>query len=173
MRTVDSGATPSDDALEPEEVAARPADIVVREIDGPDEMEEVFRIRDEVFVHEQRLTNDARRDPDDRTSVHFLAWRNGDPLGTGRLTIFGREAQVAWVAVRAAARRGGLGLAIMQAIIERAERENTAYIVLNAQTHAISFYESLGFEIVGPEFTMGGIGHHVMIRRSQQNVDPR
>jgi len=173
MRTVDSGATPSDDALEPAEVIARPADIIVREIDGPDEMEEVFRIRDEVFVHEQRLTNDARRDPDDRTSVHFLAWRNGDPLGTGRLTIFGREGQVAWVAVRAAARRGGLGLAIMQAIIERAERENTAYIVLNAQTHAISFYESLGFEFVGPEFTMGGIGHHVMIRRSQQNVDPR
>lgn len=167
MHTLDPGATPSDDAaLVHEESPAPTSTIVVRQIDGADEMEEVFRIRDEVFVREQRLTNDARRDPDDRTSIHFLAWRDGQPLGTGRLTVFGREAQVAWVAVRAAARRGGLGLAVMQAIIERAELENTAYIVLNAQAHAITFYENLGFEIVGPEFTMGGIAHHVMIRRN-------
>lgn len=139
---------------------------VVREIAGAVEMEEVFRIRDEVFVHEQRLTNDARHDPDDRSSIHYLAWRDDRPLGTGRLTLHGREAQVAWVAVRPEARGSGLGKAVMEAIIERAERDGAAYIVLNAQDHAITFYERLGFEVVGPEFTMGGIGHQVMIRRS-------
>ncbi|HMM41834.1 MAG TPA: GNAT family N-acetyltransferase [Thermomicrobiales bacterium] len=139
---------------------------IIREIEGLAEMEEVFRIRDEVFVHEQRLTNDARHDPDHRTSIHYLAWRDGQPLGTGRLTLHGREAQVAWVAVRPEARGSGLGKAVMEAIIERADQERAAYIVLNAQTHAITFYEQLGFEIVGPEFTMGGIGHRVMIRRS-------
>lgn len=138
---------------------------VVREINGRDEMEEVLRIRDEVFVREQRLTNDARRDPDDRSSIHYLAWRDGRPLGTGRLTLHGREAQVAWVAVRPEARGTGLGRAIMEAIVERADRDGAAYTVLNAQDHAITFYEQLGFEIVGPEFTMGGIGHRVMIRR--------
>jgi len=143
----------------------RAAGDVVREVESLAEMEEVFRIRDEVFVHEQRLTRDARHDPDDRTSIHYLAWRDGRPLGTGRLTLHGREAQVAWVAVRPEARGSGLGNAVMEAIIDRADLERAAYIVLNAQDHAITFYERLGFEIVGPEFTMGGIGHRVMICR--------
>jgi predicted GNAT family N-acyltransferase len=128
-------------------------------------MEQIFRIRDEVFVAEQHLTNDARHDPDDDLSIHFLAWLDDQPVGTGRLTIFGREAQVAWVAVREPHRGSGIGNAIMEAIIDRSQQDRAGYILLNAQTHAISFYEHLRFEIVGGEFFMGGISHHVMVRR--------
>jgi predicted GNAT family N-acyltransferase len=129
------------------------------------EMEAIFCIRDEVFVREQRLTHDARHDPDDELSIHFLAYLDDQPVGTGRLTIFGREAQVAWVAVREPHRGSGIGNEIMEAIITRSERERAGYILLNAQTHAISFYEHLRFEIIGGEFFMGGISHHVMVRR--------
>jgi predicted GNAT family N-acyltransferase len=75
--------------------------LTVRELWGDGTpLEEVYRIRDEVFVDEQALTDDARTDPDDRRSFHYLALLGEQPVGTGRLTLFGHEAQVAWVAVR-------------------------------------------------------------------------
>jgi predicted GNAT family N-acyltransferase len=137
----------------------------VREVWARAEMETVFQIRDEVFVAEQQLTDDARNDPDDAESIHFLAFLNGEPVGTGRLTILRREAQVAWVATREPHRGSGAGKAIMRAIIDRARREGAEYVMLNAQTHAIGFYEELGFHTVGTEFFMSGIGHQVMVLR--------
>jgi predicted GNAT family N-acyltransferase len=53
----------------------------------------------------------------------------------------------------------------MLSIIERAYMESATHIVLNAQTHAVGFYEGLGFNLVGGEFFMSGIGHMVMIKR--------
>jgi predicted GNAT family N-acyltransferase len=140
--------------------------LTVRELWGDGTpLEEVYRIRDEVFVDEQALTDDARTDPDDRRSFHYLALLGEQPVGTGRLTLFGHEAQVAWVAVRKEWRQHGVGKALMLSIIERAYMESATHIVLNAQTHAVGFYEGLGFNLVGGEFFMSGIGHMVMIKR--------
>lgn len=139
------------------------ARIVVREITTREEMEDVYQIRDEIFVHEQSLTNDARFDPDDRRSIHFLAYIDDKPVGTGRLTILSREAQVAWVAVRETFRKHGVGKAVMIAILERARDEEADYVVLNAQSHALEFYRGLGFDTLGGEFRMSGIPHQVML----------
>ena len=139
--------------------------LTVREHWGDAPLEEVYRIRDEVFVDEQALTDDARTDPDDNRSFHYLAYLGAEPVGTGRLTLFGREAQVAWVAVRQQWRQHGIGKALMLSIIERARMESATHVVLNAQTHALGFYSALGFEVVGGEFFMSGIGHRVMIKR--------
>lgn len=140
-----------------------PDGIVIQEVSSREEMEEVYLIRDEVFVEEQALTNDARFDPDDRKSIHYLAWHDGKPVGTGRLTMIGREAQVAWVAVRLPYRKLGVGWAVMVAILERARDEGADYVVLNAQSHALEFYQRLGFESFGTEFRMAGIPHQVMM----------
>jgi predicted GNAT family N-acyltransferase len=139
--------------------------LTVREFWGDQSLEAVYEIRDEVFVDEQALTDDARTDPDDRDSFHYLALLGDEPIGAGRLTMYGREAQVAWVAVRQQYRRHGVGKAIMLSIVERARMEDADRILLNAQTHAIGFYEGLGFDVVGSEFFMSGIGHQVMIKR--------
>lgn len=138
--------------------------ITIQEVSSPEDMERIFQIRDKVFVDEQALTPDARHDPDDRRSIHYLAFSDGEPVGTGRLTILGDEAQIAWVAVLIEHRGEGIGWALMEAMIERAERERCDYIILNAQTHALRFYERLGFEPVGDTFTMSRIEHQVMIR---------
>jgi len=127
-------------------------------------METIFRIRDEVFVAEQALTSDARNDPDDQRSIHYLADYDGEPVGTGRLTMLAGEAQIAWVAVRRPFRGLGVGWKIMEAMIERAEQSDADYIILNAQTHALEFYRRLGFNPVGRVFTMARIPHQVMIR---------
>jgi predicted GNAT family N-acyltransferase len=144
--------------------SARPP-VVVREVDAPTDMEAIYRIRDEVFVAEQALTPNARNDPDDERSIHYLAEYGSDPVGTGRLTMFGDEAQIAWVAVKKSHRGEGIGWRIMEVMIERSEQDGGAYIILNAQTHALEFYERLGFRSVGRIFTMANIPHQVMIRQ--------
>jgi predicted GNAT family N-acyltransferase len=136
----------------------------VREVSSPDDMEIVFQIRDEVFVDEQALTSNARNDPDDERSAHYLADYEDLPVGTGRLTMMAGEAQIAWVAVKADYRGYGVGWRIMEAMIERSERDDADYIILNAQTHALEFYQRLGFNAVGRIFTMARIPHQVMIR---------
>lgn len=141
------------------------APIILHLVNDPERMEQIYRIRDDVFVREQELTDNARNDPDDAVSLHYLAYRAGVPVGTGRLTMFDDEGQIAWVAVSADQRGGGIGKALMEAMIQRAFDEGAAYVLLNAQTHAITFYEELGFETVGSIFHMGGIPHQVMILR--------
>ena len=139
--------------------------IVVHEVETTSDMEIVFQIRDEVFVDEQALTPNARNDPDDERSIHYLATYERYPAGTGRLTMLAGEAQIAWVAVREQYRGRGVGWMIMEKMIVRSEHEGGEYVILNAQTHALEFYERLGFRAVGRVFSMANIEHQVMIRQ--------
>lgn len=140
----------------------RPA-IQVRAVRTAEDLESVYTIRDEVFHLEQHLTPYVRDDPDDAFSLNVLAFIDERPVGTGRVTLFGDEAQVAWVAVLAPYRRHGVGRAIMEHLIHWSQTQGARYVTLNAQTHALDFYRRLGFEPVGRRFYMGHIEHQVMI----------
>ena len=126
-------------------------------------MPEIYAVRHEVFVVEQGLTHTVVDEPDDRYSVHVLASYDGRLAGVGRVTFIGDEAQVAWVAVRRAYRRHGVGRAIMDRLLEVSREQGVALVSLNAQTHALSFYETLGFRSVGRRFFMSAIEHQHMI----------
>lgn len=127
------------------------------------EMPDVYAIREEVFVGEQGLTGNVRNDPDDRYSVHVLAAIGDTIVGTGRVFFIGDQAQIAWVAVRRQYRRHGVGWAIMQCLLDVCREQGVRVVTLNAQTHALSFYEALGFQSVGKRFTMSNIEHQPMI----------
>lgn len=137
--------------------------IEVRKVTSADDLEEIYAIRHSVFVEEQRLTPDARNDPDDRRSLHYLAYLDGVAVGTGRLTTLGPEAQIAWLAVLEPYRSAGIGRAMMLAMLADAVQAGSEYVILNAQTHALEFYRRLGFRTVGDVFRMSRIPHQVMM----------
>lgn len=64
-----------------------------------------------------------------------------------------------------AARGLGVGVALVRAIEAEAGRLGLAAVDLGAQTHALGFYERLGYEAYGPEFQDAGIPHRAMRRR--------
>ncbi len=66
------------------------------------------------------------------------------------------------MAVLPQARGLGIGVALMRAAIEAARRDGHPRVELAAQTHALAFYERLGFEAVGGEFLDAGIAHRNM-----------
>ncbi|MGW0117420.1 GNAT family N-acetyltransferase [Streptomyces sp. NPDC003327] len=148
----------------------------VRVAEGRADRDACFAVRREVFVEEQGVPREIEYDTYDETAVHVLAVRaeDGLPLGTGRL-LFGPDAagktggdasvgSLGRLAVAKAARGLGVGAALVRAVEDAARERGLAAVDLHAQTHALGFYERLGYEVYGPEFPDAGIPHRAMRR---------
>lgn len=133
--------------------------IEIREGDWAALGEAASEIRRRVFIEEQRVPQQEEWDGRDPACHHFLALYGGIPLGTARLL---PDAHIGRVAVLAEARGLGIGAALMRTAIEAARRDGHAWVELAAQTHALAFYEHLGFEAFGDEFLEAGIAHRNM-----------
>ncbi|MGW0493945.1 GNAT family N-acetyltransferase [Streptomyces sp. NPDC003007] len=148
---------------------------LVRVAEGPADREACFAVRKEVFVGEQGVPEDIEYDAYDAGAVHVLAVReDGVPLGTGRL-LHGAAAvtqtgagplvgSLGRLAVTGAARGLGVGAALVRAIEDAARARGLTAVDLHAQTHALGFYERLGYEPYGPEYLEAGIPHQGMRR---------
>jgi predicted GNAT family N-acyltransferase len=125
------------------------------------EFEHCFRIRLEVFVAEQNVPVEEERDEYDETALHFLAVVDGAAIGTARVVLKngGAIAKIGRVAVSKSARGLGIGAALIRHI-ENAVGADT--FLLDAQTHALVFYEGLGYSVHGEAFTEAGIPHRHM-----------
>ncbi|KKD03239.1 GNAT family N-acetyltransferase [Streptomyces sp. WM6386] len=147
----------------------------VRVAEDPADRELCFAVRKEVFVAEQGVPQDLEYDAYDAVAVHVLAVRDdGVPLGTGRL-LHGSPAadkvggdltlgSLGRLAVTQEARGLGVGVALVRAIEDAARALGLAAVDLHAQTHALGFYERLGYEAYGPEYLEAGRAHRGMRR---------
>lgn len=68
------------------------------------------------------------------------------------------------LAVTREARGLGIGAALVRAIEDAARDQGLSAVDLHAQTHALGFYECLGYRAYGPEFPDAGIPHRSMRR---------
>ncbi|GEC04051.1 acetyltransferase [Streptomyces spinoverrucosus] len=148
---------------------------VVRVAEETADREACFAVRKEVFVAEQGVPEDVEYDAYDAGALHVLAVRDdGVPLGTGRL-LYGAAAagktggdpsvgSLGRLAVTREARGLGVGGALVRAIEDAARARGLSAVDLHAQTHALGFYERLGYVAYGPEFPDAGIPHRAMRR---------
>ena len=119
-------------------------------------------LRSAVFVREQGIPAAFEWDQWDPRSVHCVAWRDGEPVGTGRLLPDGR---IGRMAVRADQRGQGVGRRILEALIAIAAARGDTRVELSAQQQVEPFYRAQGFEPVGAPYDEVGI-RHVRMRRS-------
>ena len=128
----------------------------------PADRELCYAIRRTVFVEEQAVPLELEMDEYDALATHFLL-RDGDtPLATARLLDKNGTAKIGRVAVLAEVRGRGIGLLLMQAVLNEARRRGFMEAVLDSQTYAIPFYARLGFIAEGDEFDDAGIPHYRM-----------
>lgn len=132
---------------------------------GPDDMEAVFEIRRIVFIEGQNVPADEERDGRDGDAIHLIAFAGAMPVGTARLLLADGIGKIGRVAVLEAHRGTGLGKALMAASLEVLREEGAATAKLSSQTHAIPFYQALGFTAYGPEYLEAGIPHRDMTLR--------
>lgn len=122
----------------------------------------LHRVRQAVFVFEQRIPENLEWDAADAASLHALAEDGtGEPIGCGRLLADGH---VGRLAVVRSWRRRGVGAAVLRRLVDEARRRGYARVVLNAQIQAVPFYARYGFVACGREFEEAGIAHCEMSR---------
>ena len=119
-----------------------------------------FDIRLRVFVLEQDVPVSEERDSCEEKALHYLALADCKPAGTARSLIMAPGViKIGRVAVLPAYRKSGVGAAVMRAVEAANPR---ATFVLDAQIHALPFYERLGFVAEGDQFQEAGIPHRRM-----------
>ncbi len=131
---------------------------------GAADMEAVLSIRAAVFIEEQGVSEAEERDGRDGDALHLIAFDGDLPVGTARMLIDGTTGKIGRVAVLASHRGTGLGKAIICAALDLLRKEGLERAKLGSQTHAIGFYEGLGFRVTGPEYMDAGIPHRDMVR---------
>lgn len=131
---------------------------------SPLEVHKLYKLRVDIFVHEQRCPyaeiDDVDADPD---TVHLLAWdvAGRQLLGTARVFPDGARLRLGRVCVTPSARGTGLSGQLVEAATGLAEGRD---VVLDAQVPLVEFYRGFGFEPVGDVFDDEGIPHQPMLR---------
>lgn len=121
------------------------------------------RLRRIVFIEEQGVPEEDEIDDKDDTALHLLATEDGLPVGSARLLLIGDMGKIGRVCVLKSHRGTGLGAALIRAAIAELRANGMKTAKLGSQTHAIGFYERLGFTATGPEYMDAGIPHRDMI----------
>jgi predicted GNAT family N-acyltransferase len=121
-------------------------------------------IREAVFVNEQHVPLELEWDGLDPLCTHVIAYVDGNSaVATGRLLANGH---IGRLAVLKNWRARGIGAQVLRALISIARTNGLDKCALNAQTHAIAFYERHGFVAEGEEFDDAGIAHRHMVLKS-------
>jgi predicted GNAT family N-acyltransferase len=148
---------------------------------GPAAFEEALALRSVVFCDEQGVPRELERDAEDGWALHLVIRDGaGAVCATGRVLRRrsaddslvaleaehrpGDQARIGRMAVRADARRAGLGRQLLAALEAHARAAGLREAVLHAQSHARAFYERAGYAAQGPEFEEAGIPHLPMAR---------
>lgn len=121
-------------------------------------------LRRTVFIEEQGVPEADEVDDQDGIAIHLLARLDGHPVGTARLIVMANAGKIGRVCLLPAARGAGHGAALIRAAVAHfRQMPGIKYAKLGAQTHALGFYEGLGFVAVGPVFDDAGIAHREMV----------
>lgn len=121
--------------------------------------EEIVRVREEVFIIEQKVPKSLELDDRDILCTHAVAWLDGKAIGTGRLDPRGK---IGRVAVSKEYRGLGIGKKLMEELESVARAKEMKRVYLNAQESVIHFYVKLGYSAHGETFIEAGIVHQKM-----------
>ena len=121
-------------------------------------------IREQVFIQEQNIPAADEWDTQDAISRHFVVFDQAQPVATARLL---QNNSIGRVAVLKAYRRQGIGKLLMLEIIQQAKHEQSKFLKLSSQVHAVQFYTGLGFTVEGVQYLDCGIAHIDMYLKLQ------
>lgn len=119
-------------------------------------------LRRTVFIEEQNVPEAEEMDELDAEAIHLLACDGERPVGTARILIRDRIGKIGRVCVLPDQRGTGLGAALIRTALEVLGKHGVSQARLGSQTHAIGFYEKLGFVAEGPVYDDAGIPHRDM-----------
>lgn len=143
-------------------VSNNPMNILIAE--SQQEKQDAYRVRRLVFVEEQQVPEEIEIDEHENESIHFVGYVHEEPAAASRLRFIGQTGKLERICVLKEYRGKHYGKIMIQAMEETIRQKGYKKAKLNAQTHAVGFYQSLGYEVVSEEFMDAGIPHVTMIK---------
>lgn len=134
--------------------------IEVKQVQSTQERKSIFDIRREVFVVEQKVSEEEEYDQYETSSTHFIAFSNGHPAGTCRVRNTDKGVKLERFAVLKEYRGKGIGQELVEKALEYSAKSVNIY--LHAQIQVVEFYAKFGFVKVGEMFEEAGIKHYKM-----------
>lgn len=133
------------------------------------EFEHVMHIRNTVFEIEQGAIAEEELDSYDGAAetLYALVYDGDEPVATGRIANTPKGLKIGRIAVLKSRRGRGTGALLVNALCDKALSLGAESILVDAQRHAVPFYEKLGFSPTGEsEITDRGIIHLPMRKQS-------
>jgi predicted GNAT family N-acyltransferase len=140
-----------------------PQPFTVQIVEWTEKCDVLTRIRNEVFIEEQRVPAEIIMDELDTAGVHVAAFDPaGNVIGTGRLIMQQPVPRIGRMVVCKSWRGTGVGAKILEILCNTAKSHGFDNVKLHSQTHASPFYFKRGFLSHGNEFYEAGIPHQEM-----------
>lgn len=130
---------------------------------------DAFSIRKEVFIHEQHVPPEVELDQYDDSAIHFVGYKDKQPISASRLRIINNEGKLERVAVLKPYRHMGYGRQMIAYMEKHLLQMNIHQSTLNAQTMAINFYKQIGYTITSEPFLEANIEHVTMKKQLKHN----
>lgn len=147
------------------EPALSEADVTICEAVTPEELNEYFLVRKEVFVREQGVFHESDVDACDARAVHLVAKVRGRVAGVVRCY---RHKGRVWYGGRLAVRpefRAGVNIGAMlvrKAVETMAARGDVRRFLATVQVQNARFFQRIGWVRLGRTFVMHGRKHQIM-----------
>jgi predicted GNAT family N-acyltransferase len=138
-------------------------------------LEHVFDVRNIVLREGKMPAGEPRFPSDDHQGAFHLGYFDGDKLvcvasfhPENYKDFAGNAYQLRGMATLEEYRGKSIGNQLLNFAIVYLRGQKANYVWCNARKKALKFYDSIGFEIVSPEFDVPGIGpHHAMYLKIQ------
>jgi len=131
---------------------------------SPEEIDQVFDIRTEVFVKEQKCLPSEEFDELDAVAKHYLLFEGDIPVATGRYRKTEKGIKVERIATLESARGKRYASIVVNHLMAEASvaYPDCSYFYLHAQVSVMPLYSSLGFQAYGETFIEADIVHQAM-----------
>lgn len=125
------------------------------------EWEAYYDLRYRVMREPLGKERGSERNEGDSTGIHFALYEDGTILGIARLDkVDDQICQVRFVAIESHLQGKGLGNQLMIAVEEHGAEIGYSKMILHARDYALSFYEKLGYQLIGPSYKLFDVLQH-------------
>ncbi|SEQ44736.1 Predicted N-acyltransferase, GNAT family [Virgibacillus subterraneus] len=138
--------------------------MIVKVVETNDQRHQAYNVRTVVFVDEQNVPAEEELDEFDEQAIHLIGYDNDKPIAASRVRFvdsYGKLERICVLKDQRGKSNGAKMIESMEAIIKN---EGYGKAKLNAQTHAIDFYQRLGYKTISGEFMDAGIPHVTMVK---------
>ena len=133
--------------------------IKIRLVKNKKELEQVYKIREIVFIEEQNVPKNVECDKFDNIAQHFILLYKNKPIGCARIRLINSKAKLERIAVLKRYRNRGFGKLIVKYLVRYCKNKKIKEMFMNAQYYLKEYYQKFGFKPKGRTFMEAGIKH--------------